>query len=107
MNLPEERRAENEATFREANEAIRDAERRLAPPLDRLPIVCECADVTCREIVRVDVATYETTRAHPRRFFVKAGHEEGTGPVVRGDGWCIVEKDGVEGKVAEERDPRG
>jgi hypothetical protein len=41
----EEKRAENEAAFRNANEHIRATERELAPPLDRVPYLCECDDV--------------------------------------------------------------
>jgi hypothetical protein len=43
------KRAENEATFRRANERIRAAERALRPPLQRVPYLCECDDVGCRE----------------------------------------------------------
>ena len=41
----EEKRAESEATFRNANEHIRATERELAPPLDRVPYLRESDDV--------------------------------------------------------------
>ena len=41
----EEKRARNEATFRAANERIREAEQELDPPLERVPYLCECDDV--------------------------------------------------------------
>ena len=52
----EEEHAENEATFRDANERIREAERELDPPLDRVPYICECDDMGCREVVRLTAA---------------------------------------------------
>ena len=44
----ETKRAGNEATFREANERIRDSQRVLEPPLDRVPYLCECDDLDPR-----------------------------------------------------------
>jgi hypothetical protein len=104
-----EKIAENEATFRDANEAI---ERR-AQELEydaRVPFICECGDGSCREITRLSYAEYETVRADPAHFLVVPGHEAAAGSsgvvVERGERFLIVEKVGVAGEVAVDRDPR-
>ena len=103
-----QRRAENEAHFRDANERINDTARRL--DLDaRLPFSCECARTTCTEIVRMTPDEYEHVRASPRRFAYAVGHEEGipeSSAIERKDGYVIVEKDGEAGDLVEESDPR-
>jgi hypothetical protein len=101
------RLAENEAIFREANEAI---ERR-ADELDfsaLVPFLCECGDRGCRELVRLERSAYAHVRSRPAWFLILPEHEEiatASGVVVeRLDGYLIVEKVGVAGAVAEARD---
>lgn len=104
----ERRRAENEVTFRAANEKIRDARLELMAGDGPTPFLCECADPSCREVMLVDLAEYEFTRAEPARFLLAAGHAGENAHVVRrGDGYEIVVKEGVEREVAEATDPRG
>ncbi|HZC74451.1 MAG TPA: hypothetical protein VE220_00635, partial [Gaiellaceae bacterium] len=69
----ERKRAENEATFREANERIRDAERQLDPPLERVPYICECDDVGCREAIRLTAPEYERVREDGATFVIAPG----------------------------------
>ena len=102
-----ERRARNEAIFRQANEAIRRAERLLRPALPSVPFICECPDTSCRHLVRMRLEDYEAVRAHPERFVVVPGHEDSATVVERAEGWHVIEKDGREGEVARETDPRG
>jgi hypothetical protein len=104
-----EKIAENEATFRDANEAI---ERR-AQELDydaRIPFICECGDGYCREITRLSYDEYEQVRGEPTQFLVVPGHEAAAGSsgrvVRRADRFFIVEKIGAAGDIAAERDPR-
>ena len=71
-----------------------------------VPFICECADLTCVEIVRLELADYEAVRTHPRRFVNAPGHDRAGGSAVRvvsdhGD-WIVVEKVGHAGEVAEE-----
>jgi hypothetical protein len=68
----EEKRAENEASFRDANERIRAAERELNPPLERVPYLCECDDVgfvkrsSCRpRSTSASVTTAQPSRSRP------------------------------------------
>lgn len=105
-----ERIARNDDLFRTANEQIRGSAKQYgfdAP----VPFICECAEPTCQEIVRVDLGAYERIRMNPRWFLNAPGHDEaahGHAEVVSAeDGYVIVEKIGVAGEIAEELDERG
>lgn len=106
MTTSEKRKAENEATFREANEHIRAAERELNPPLERVPYLCECEDVSCVEPVRLTPQEYERVRSDPTWFVIVPGHPTSGDPVAEGDGYRIVEKSGVAAEVVASLDPR-
>ena len=107
--LTEERIARNDAIFRDANERIGAfaAEQELAD--ETLPFICECADMSCHEIVKVRLDAYREVRSNPRRFLNAPGHQVaalGTAPVVeRHSGYFVVEKQGHAGEVAEELAP--
>jgi hypothetical protein len=102
----EERRAQNEILFREANEEIRRVQEELSLPDGEMPFICECDDERCRSVVRLTMAEYETIRAKPRRFAVAPGHDEAN-VVSRNDRYHVAEKDGREGELVEAADPRG
>ena len=106
MESAVERKAENEAIFRDANERIRAVRAELA--IDgKTPFFCECEDPDCRELVRLDLHEYEAIRASPARFVIAPGHPHGSGPVVgEHDGYLVVEKEGAARRVAVETDPR-
>jgi hypothetical protein len=106
MTTSEERKAENEAIFREANEQIREAERQLQPPLDRVPYLCECDDTSCRDPIRLARDEYERVRSDPTWFVISAGHPSDGDAVDEGDGYRIVQKSGASAAVALELDPR-
>lgn len=106
-SLDEEKRAENEAVFRRANEQIRAAERKLDPPLERVPYLCECEDVRCQETVRLTAAEYERVREDGATFAISPGHH-GEGEIVgEHDHYLVVRKPGGGGTVARALDPRG
>ena len=105
----EEKRAENEATFREANEAIRAAERELDPPLERVPYLCECDDVCCRETIRLTAEEYERIRedgGHVRRSSRGHSHRRRRSSKSTSD-YVVVRKPDGGGEVARALDPRG
>src|SRR5438105_1544695 len=81
----EEKRAANEATFRDANERIRATEQELDPPLERVPYLCECDDVECRGLMRLTGPEYERVRQDGATFAVLPGHSS--------DGHVIAEPD--------------
>jgi hypothetical protein len=58
---------------REANQEIRDAAAK-HDVRERVPFLCECADVRCTEIVRLSLADYDEVRADRTRFVVAPGH---------------------------------
>ena len=112
QDLTHERIAENQSTFRELNERIESAAEKMELG-GLVPFICECADRTCTEIVRLALSDYEALRAHPRRFFTAPHHEapsieSGAAVVIRnGSGYVIVDKIDVAGAVAEERYEEG
>jgi hypothetical protein len=104
-----QRVARNDAAFREANEAIQ--EKAAAWELDGLlPVICECADTSCRAVVRLTHVQYEDVRANPRWFINARGHHvNGQGwvkIVAEYDGYVVVEKIGEAGEIAEQLDQR-
>jgi hypothetical protein len=109
-DLTLERIALNQARFRAANERI-EASAEAMGLLGAVPFICECADLTCDEIVRLSLQRYEEVRHNPRLFFVAPGHQalavgSGAGVVVgEEDGYVLVETIGVAGSIAE-RDQR-
>jgi hypothetical protein len=107
--LVEERIAQNDATFRRANERISAAAETYGVDIP-VPFVCECADPRCSEVVRLKLEEYEEIRADSRRFFHVPRHRdtEGTAGVVvaERDGYVIVEKTGHAAEIAEALDER-
>jgi hypothetical protein len=102
-----ERRAENEATFRAANEQIEDSAQRMQFPALPIPFICECEDERCTQIVRLTIAEYEHVRRDGKHFFVCPGHESEPDRVVaEADAYTTVEKSGEEGRLVAEQDPR-
>ena len=106
MTLSDERAARNEALFREVNEEVARLERRLEGGAPQF--VCECAAESCVERIEVPLEAYEQIRSNPRRFVLKPGHEqEQVERVVdSGNGYVVVEKTAVAGRVAERTNPR-
>src|SRR5579884_1126402 len=110
----EERRARiaaNESVFRHVNEKIDDLNRSvMAAVSDReLSVVCECGDLSCAELIRVDTAVYERVRSEPTFFIVASGHaiDDVEEIVTRHDGFDVVCKNKGAGKaVADATDPR-
>ena len=104
----EKKRAENEATFRAANERIREAEQELDPPLEHVPYLCECDDVHCHESMRLTTPEYEHIRENGATFGVLRGHSSNGSVVEEHEHYVVVRKpDGSGGEVARALDPRG
>lgn len=103
----EKKRAENEATFRDANERIRATERKLDPPLEQVPYLCECDDVACRETIRLAAPEYERVREDGATFAIAPGHSSDGEVVERHEDYLVVRKQDGGGDVARALDPRG
>jgi hypothetical protein len=102
----QEKRAENEAAFRDANEKIRAAERRLDPPLERVPYLCECDDVRCHEPIRLTGTENERVREDGASFLIVPGHSSDEDVIEEHDDYLIVRKHDRGGEVARALDPR-
>ena len=96
----------NEATFRDANEQIRAAERALEPPLDRVPYLCECDDVHCHEPIRLTAAEYERVREDGSTFLIVPDHSSEGEVIERHEHYLVVLKQDAGGEVARALDPR-
>jgi hypothetical protein len=106
-----ERVASNDDIFRKANEQIRKkAEEFATRQLQRLPFICECAEESCTEVLRISAEDYERVRSDPRLFINAPGHDaaaQGWAAVVEHhDGYVVVEKLGRAGEIAEMLDER-
>ena len=100
MDYQQDRRAENEALFRTANENIaRTAKREQRPATT---FICECNRETCLEKVEVAAETYRRVRAKSDQFLLLPGHENHPDENVleSGDGYMIVAKSGSGEDVA-------
>ena len=107
----DERRARNEALFREVNERIEDLSSDSAGESEQaeaLEVVCECGRDDCTELIEVTRPQYEAVRSDPRRFIVRPGHEHTDieRVVERNSGFLVVEKLEHAAEIAVEEDPR-
>ena len=101
----EERAAQNEVFFREANEKL--GEKRIELSADgRTPFLCECSDPKCTVLIQLTLEEYEYVRTHPTWFVAATGHEADTPTAEDHGDYAIVEKSGVAGRIAKEQDPR-
>jgi hypothetical protein len=66
----------NEAMFREVNERLREVGEGFSVVTEEAEFVCECANRSCIEHIRMSLPDYEEIRADPKRFFVVKGHED-------------------------------
>ena len=74
MDERAERIGRNEALFRSINENLEDLNDALAPMTGTFEVVCECGLLECAEHVQVTPSEYESVRADPVLFVIRAGH---------------------------------
>jgi hypothetical protein len=99
--------AENESTFRRANEQLERRFREL--DTDGLtPFLCECGDGGCTQVIRLTLDEYEAVRAHSAHFAIVPGHQilEAERVVKENGRYDVVEKTDTSRRVAESQDPR-
>ena len=103
----QKRVADNESTFRDVNERIEETHERYGAEGPQ-EFLCECGTTECSERVHLTLAEYEALRANPLRFAIVPGHEipEVERVVEEHERFTVIEKHGVGGEVARERDPR-
>lgn len=102
-----QRKAKNEAVFREVNERIEDAAVEFGVP-GPASFVCERSDASCTEMVSITLVEYNEIRSSGRRFAILPGHEDPTiERLVDGtERFSVVEKIGEAGVVAGDLDSR-
>jgi len=96
--------AHNESLFRDANERIASAARRLDLEGVELPFLCECSRATCTEIVRLTLPVFRSLRSSGRTFVCVPAHGRTGGSeriVDEKPGYVVVEKLGRVGEIAE------
>jgi hypothetical protein len=111
VDARENRRAHNEALFREVNERIEELTTNLAEENEQdesIQVVCECGRDDCTELIEMTHAEYEAIRSDPRRFLVLPGHEhtDAARVVERNSGFVVIEKLDEAAEIAVEHDPR-
>ena len=103
------RKVKNEIQLRKLNERIEDHHRRVQPTVAAW--VCECADETCAEPVKMTIAEYEAVRGEPTHFFVSPSDEHVSADiehVVRREAnYWVIAKQGVGAEMSRrEQAPR-
>jgi hypothetical protein len=103
------RKARNEILLRKLNERIEDHHLRIRPAVGEW--VCECADETCAQPVKMTIAEYEAVRAEPTHFFVAPSDEHVSTDieyVVRREAnYWVLAKTGVGAEMSRrEQEPR-
>jgi hypothetical protein len=106
----EERRAHNEALFRDLNERVKEIDERLESngTSGQLEFLCECGDLDCATRFSMTRHEYEDVRRNPSLFVVIPAHVDDsieTAIEIR-PGYVIVQKQGAAADVAHETDPR-
>ncbi|MDQ3777723.1 MAG: hypothetical protein M3310_02480 [Actinomycetota bacterium] len=101
---------QNEVVFREVNERLRELGEGFSLVSEVAEFVCECAETTCTERIRMSLQEYEEVRADGKRFLVVKGHDipEYERVISEHDDYAIVEKlPGGPAGLALRDDPRG
>jgi hypothetical protein len=103
--------ARNDAIFRESNEEIARVASSFGRGQDELlPVLCECADLTCTKVVQLTVREYEDVRRVPTWFINEHGHAASAQGwarvVVAFERYVVVEKVGEAAEIVAELDPR-
>jgi hypothetical protein len=99
--------AENESSFRRANERLEKRFRELNAE-GLTPFLCECGDAACTQVIRLTLDEYEAVRAHGTHFAIVPGHQilEAERIVEENGRYDVVEKTDPGRRVAVARDPR-
>jgi hypothetical protein len=101
----DERRALNEAFFRDFNERMVEQVKDIADEQTPFNIACECSSLRCAAQIVVTPAEYDLLHLDPRQFIVALGHvdSEIEDSVSGDDRFEVVRKRGQAGVIAEEK----
>jgi hypothetical protein len=105
-----QRKAQNEARFRDANEKQQGAAREILDGADHhlVPFLCECHDLSCTSVVQLTLSEYEAVRATPTDGLAANGHEDLTieDVVATTERFTQTRKTGAAGEAFARLDPR-
>jgi hypothetical protein len=103
----EERLAENEILFRNVNERIKELQSDQWG-LEQVDFMCECAEESCTQVLRLPAQEYERIRSEPTHFLVLPGHKvaDVEDVVQRHDEYLVVEKHEATEQQVAAADPR-
>jgi len=102
-----ERVAFNDDIFRKANEDVRGlAEGASGDHGEKLlPVICECPEETCAEVLLVPLREYKRIRSSPVLFFNARGHDAAGGVwakvVEDHQSYVVIEKQGRAAELSE------
>ena len=105
----DERRALNEAAFRQINERLNSVNESFAPVTGHFSIVCECDDKACFDQIQVAADIYEQVREDATLFIICPGHEAPrveTVDVVNSQYLIVRKREGEPAAIAKATDPR-
>lgn len=106
----QEKAAKNQSLFREVNERVKDVNDQFHAHTAVSDWVCECANDTCVERIKMTGQEYEHIRSAGERFFVVPSDEhvwpDVDRVVSRHATFWIVEKLELAAEVARDLDPR-
>ena len=99
----ERRAAHNELLFREVNEQIVNLTGRFQAQLSELDLVCECADPSCTEPIRLGLDEFGRIDRVQNAFLVIGGHHDDQVDDVidQRDGYVIVRKRNLAARIVE------
>ena len=89
---------------------INDAARSLLEDGKPLPVICECADEGCTQILQLTPQEYEAVRREPTHFINAHGHDQSAGlwaqVVEEFERYTVVEKVGAAAEIVTDLNPR-
>jgi hypothetical protein len=96
--------ARNQALMREVNERIAE----ISQEASEMQLLCECADLSCDDLLEISMLEYESVRSSPVRFPIALGHDlpDVERVVEQNERYAVVEKVGKAGEVSARLDPR-
>jgi hypothetical protein len=79
-DLSKKRRAENEKLFRDINDQLKRAVKRMVTPGEEdrvlMEFYCECADRGCQERINMTIQQFQAIENRHRLFVIKPGHAQ-------------------------------
>ena len=99
----EARAARNQAIFRAINEKMLGLNESFGELVGLFSVACECADVTCVQLLDVPPEAYKAVRQNPRTFVVLVNHvyPDVERLVSTHKGYAVVEAIGHGAQIAE------